>query len=78
MSRQVSSGWQTVETAPSRLVRVERRLSFDKKLETIEEEITTGPTGAGHLQCCNQKRPSIVGSSSSSAKAGYTKHLISN
>ncbi|KAK4359762.1 hypothetical protein RND71_021991 [Anisodus tanguticus] len=41
MSKQVSSNvsnWQTVEKVPPVCRRTERRLSFELKLETIEEE----------------------------------------
>ncbi|KVI09629.1 uncharacterized protein LOC112500947 [Cynara cardunculus var. scolymus] len=70
MSRH-SSSRQTVEAAPPRLIRVDRRASLEKKLPTIkEDECSSGD----QLQSFNGNR-----TVSSSAKTLYsTKHHACN
>ncbi|PRQ56179.1 hypothetical protein RchiOBHm_Chr1g0332921 [Rosa chinensis] len=67
MSRSSSSlNLQVSETAPPRLLRLERRPTFGKKLETIEEENEQG----GHSYNRSEKQPSF----GSTNKAEFTKH----
>ncbi|KAF5770583.1 hypothetical protein HanRHA438_Chr14g0672101 [Helianthus annuus] len=59
MSRQLSNGGgrQTIEAAPPRLIRLERRPTMEKKLPTIkEDECTSGDQGS-QLQNFHGNRP---------------------
>ncbi|CAK9136892.1 unnamed protein product [Ilex paraguariensis] len=68
MSRATSSNRQTVETVPPRFIHTERRLSFEKRLETIEEE------SESCYSKCNSEKPHA---SELSFKVDYTKPLAS-
>ncbi|KAK9282607.1 hypothetical protein L1049_010825 [Liquidambar formosana] len=68
MSRSPSTTWQAVETAPPRLIRIERRPSLEKRLETIEEE-----SEGGHKDSCNAKPLAF----NSSSKVDFSKQFPS-
>ncbi|CAL5322182.1 unnamed protein product [Camellia sinensis] len=57
MSKSSGASWQAIEAAPPRL-RIERRLSLDKRLETIEEE-----SEVGHSHSYSNKPPAFESSS---------------
>lgn len=59
MSKTASITWQASEAATPPLLRIERKPSFGKRLETIEEESEAG----GHGQCYNLKPPAAISSS---------------
>ncbi|KAK9153733.1 hypothetical protein Sjap_001213 [Stephania japonica] len=68
------SGCQVVETAPPRVIPMERRPSFQKRLETIHEDAaevrlnfntgfdpnSSSGTSPGFVKACVTRRPSIV------------------
>ncbi|KAL6289353.1 hypothetical protein ACE6H2_006863 [Prunus campanulata] len=56
---------QSSEAVPPRLIRVERRPSFGKRLETIEEEADQG----SHGRNCSEKQPAF----GSGSKAEFPK-----
>lgn len=71
MSRTASTTtWQAVETAPPRLLKVERRLSVGRRLETIEEE---SGESSSRTHTCNGKLPAF----DSSSKADFPKQFPS-
>ncbi|KAI8563473.1 hypothetical protein RHMOL_Rhmol03G0113200 [Rhododendron molle] len=72
MSRQQGGTRQlAAEAAPPCVLRVERRLvSYEKRLETIEEE---GDQIIGHLNSCCKNKPPTFESSNSKVNTNYSK-----
>ena len=57
MSRTASSTtWTAVETAPPRLIQVDRKHSMGRRLETIEEESVES---SSRVNTCNGKQPAF-------------------
>ncbi|KAL8247522.1 hypothetical protein R6Q59_008738 [Mikania micrantha] len=73
MSRQLSNSGsrKAIEAAPPRLIRLERRLTIDKKLPTIKEDECTSCDQGSQLQNSH-------GNCSESISSSYTKTLYNS